>query len=470
MAPEAPVSEEERARLLRPYLRLAEYLSPEFVTLSIELLFLVRQYGINKATPDLDDPASFQKFFRHVHDGWKEAQSKIAHHLTRFLKNLDDFSQLEKNHRAARNKEGAKSARLEMQRINLQITVLRRILDVIAWTIFRGEQSTLRRLFIQGGQHNFSVKNIADAMPVADELNKQPHIMAVCTDMLSYIHLGDLIVKDASNNSVQFIELKSGQKNITLSKYAEFAAASECEAFDAYVRTDLNEMDSAHYDRAKRQAKRAKAITSTIQTNQGIDPNTGDSVRINTIDEPPQQWTDQIFACYEQLSDTKKWAIGDIDGCVYWGVYSDQQLAFSFSLWMMTMECQSPIYNLMDSHRMPSSRPLGATELPTELINKIFRGEVLIIICVDILKMIELANSIKPGFLSLASKRDSAEARKKYSPLEYEGRAVQTNSSEGKGWLGIGTIERIVFDQQAPGQLLAQYIKHDLANSLATAT
>lgn len=460
--PEKPISDEERSAFLRPYLRLAKYLPEDFIDLCEKLLFLVREYGIAKLKPDLDNPKERLKFLQYVHDGWKDAQTQIATHLVELLNEQAKIATLAKAYRKTGDRKGQASVRSDLHRVKLQIAVLRRTLDVVLWTIFKDEQSTLRRLFIKDGQNNFSIKNIDDAMPFANEINKNPNLIAVSTDILSLVHLGDFIVKDVTDNSIKFIELKSGEKNIKISKAAEFSAKSGCEEFDRGVRAGLNKVDVEHFDRAKRQAERGIAITDTIKNEEGVDQNTGDIIKIHTLGEPLELWTEKIVKCYEELNEKKKWAIDTIEGCIHIGVYSAQEAAMAFGLWMMSMECKSTIYNLLDSYSIPSARPFGATDFPIDLLNKIFRGEVLVVICVNVLELMALGNSLSPGFLTFASKRDSAEARKTYAPLEYQGRCVQINSAEGKGILGMGSIERMVFDQHCPAQLLRQYIRTPL--------
>jgi hypothetical protein len=333
------------------------------------------------------------------------------------------------------------------------------MLDVILWTIFACEQSTLRRFYVAGGENNLSVVNIEEAMQAAEELNIESGTMAVCTDMLSQVHIGDLLVQSTEPYKTYFVELKSGKKNVAFSKAAQFAVESQCEHFERMFKADLSVVDRDHFQRAKNQFTRAKIVSDTIQNEKGVDPNTGAEVNISLLNEAPVYWSSAIVECYEALNPQKKWAIRTIEGCVHIGVYSDQRSAFAFGFWMQSIKCESPVYNLMDSFIIPSSRPLGAMDLPSELARKILTGEVLIILCLDLLKLMEIANSIKEGYLTLASKRDSAEARKNnYSSLEYKGRLIQTNSSEGPGYLGMGMVERILFDQHSPVQLLKHHI------------
>jgi len=108
----------------------------------------------------------------HTHDGWKLAQKRIAALLTDALTRREEARAIAKRCRRLRNRPGDQAARRDESRIDLEIRVLRRTLDVVLWTIVVGDHSTLRRLFVIGGKHNLSIKNIADAMPTADQINE----------------------------------------------------------------------------------------------------------------------------------------------------------------------------------------------------------------------------------------------------------------------------------------------------------
>jgi len=446
-------------KFMRPYLRLSKYFSEEFVELSIELLFLVRDYGVSKTNDVIKSPENTVTFLYAIHDGWKIAQKKIANALIDALRSLEELKRQRKENRGRWKSEQYSENDRAIYVANLQINVLRRMLDIILWTIFACEQSTLRRFYISGGENNLSIANINEAMQVADDINVDEGTIAICTDMLSQVHVGDLLVRSFSPSKTYFVELKSGEKNVAFSQAAKFAVDSQCEHFEKIFTSNLNSADRKHFERAKRQFSRANTISQTVQNEKGLDPNTGAQVYILPLNEPPRYWTSVIVDCYEQLTPEKRWAIHTVEGCVHVGVYSDQPSAIAFGLWMQTIKCECPIYNLMDSFNIPSCRPLGAMNIPSELVRKIFSGEVLVILCLDLVRLMEITNSMKEGYLTLASKRDSAEARKNhYSSVEYKGQIIQTNSREGAGYLGMGMVERILFDQHSPVQLMHHHI------------
>lgn len=451
----------------RPFAAPGKYLSEAFLRAAVELHHLVSEYGIENTPVEPRTREEFAAFYARVHDGWKEAQRRIATLLTERLVQQADAAAQWKESRRLKDNAGQGAGRLKMQQIGLEIVVLRRMLDVILWTIFAGEHSTLRRLFVRGGQHNLSAKNIADAMPAAEHFNEDPQVIALCTDMLSAVHVGDLLIANSARREIQFAELKSGDRNAEIAAVAEFAVRSDCAYFEHVATAEFNETDKKHYERIKRQSQRNETIVETIRNEGGSDPNTGAQVFIHPTDEPTEFWTDVITECYEELTEQKQWAIRVVDDCVYVGVYSSTKMAFvGFQAWMAKNKCESRIFNLTDSFFDPGRRPLGATLLPFHLREKILRGEILVIMCLDIAAMIEFANRMKPGFMQLATKKETAKMQQKHPMGDFtlKGLLVKTcDDSSQAAFLGDGFRDRILFDQHRPAQLIAQHIRSSAA-------
>ena len=174
---------------------------------------------------------------------------------------------------------------------------------------------------------------------------------------------------------------------------------------------------------------------------------------------PSEYWTDRIQACYESLTNEKKWAIDVIEDCVYIGVYTDQGMAFAgFNAWMDVNDCKSPIFNLMDSFGDPGVRPLGAMDLSQELRQKLLRGDVLVVMCLDVREFIKLGNEIYPGSIRLASKAETAKMKKdepRIGNLTLDNRLIQMTLDGVTTYFGAGMRDRILFDQHSPSQLLA---------------
>jgi len=455
--PDEPSKEPDPKRW-RPFLRLGKYLSDDFLAEAERWQTLVSGYGISKVPTQPQTKDEWLAFFAHCHDGWKQAQKEIAAFLTSALSRLAKAQEFEKQQHRLKDRNGSKQARAQVKQISLEMSVARRMLDVILWTIFAADHSTLRRLIVNGGQHSLSQKNIEVAMAAADYFNENPQVMALSTDMLSLVHVGDLIVTDREKNITQFIELKAGDKNLEISAAAEFAVRSGCDLFESMATAEYDEHDRRHYERVKKQAKRNDTIISTIRNEGGTDPNTGATVIINSTPEPPQYWSDRITQCYEQLDAQKHWAIDVIDKCIYLGVYSDQRMAFvGFQMWMDREKCSSPIFNLTDSFFDLGVRPLGATLLPETLRLKVFRGDILVIMCLDIEKFIALGNRLQPESMRLATRAETAKMRvHRMGNLTMNGRYICTVLDGEVSFMGAGTRDRILFDQHSPAHLLKQ--------------
>jgi hypothetical protein len=450
-------TEQPDPKLWRPFLRLAMYLPDDFLKLAEQWLFLVGAYGMSKTPTRPATKDEFLAFAAHCHDGWKQAQTQIADFLTEALSRRTRAQGNERQQRQLKNKQGQKLALAEVKQIGLEITFARRMLDVILWTIFAGDHSTLRRLIVRGGEHNFSAENIAVGMREADYFNRDPQVVALCTDMLSLVHVGDLVVANRRDGSIEFFELKAGEKNAEIAAVAEFAVRTDCKLFEAAATAEYNETDRRHYERVKKQTKRNEAIISTIQNEGGTDPNTGNRVVIRATPDAAEYWTDHIQQCYESLTDEKKWAIKVIDECVYLGVYSDQAIAFcGFMSWMKYEGCESQIFNLMDSFHDLGVRPLGALQLEPDLRVKILRGQILVIMCLDIRKFIDLGNSMRPGYMRLSTRAEAAKMRPhRLGNFVLNGRYIVATCNEEVMFMGAGTRDRILFDQHLPSQLLA---------------
>lgn len=452
---------EENKPDFSPFVRIGEYLSTEFLDKVEHLLFLVGSYGISKVSEPLASKASFTEFSMQVHEGWKQAQRQMVPMLLDAIGRRDAAEQEVKRQHALKNTDAKKVANKDLGAAKIEIAFLRRTLDVALWTIAGGDHSLLRRLFVAGGRSNFSAENIQSAMLVAEKINENKNAVALCTDILSDVHVGDLLVSDVLSGKTTFVELKEGEKNIEITKAVKFALESGCEYFEHQTLERYDKTDHKQYERVKKQAVRNQTIIDTIRNEAGTDPNTGAIVNIQRVEDAPRLWSQQIIDCCGRLNSEQPWALSTIDECVHMAAYSRQDMAFvGFCGWMDRIKCDSPIYNLMDSFRIPSARPLGATHLPRDLQVKILRGEILVIICLDLDRLIEVANKKRPGLMRLASKRETMEARKfKLALLEHRGRVLQLKMDDVVENLGGGFRDRVVFDQHSPSQLIDQHIE-----------
>ncbi|MDH0866437.1 hypothetical protein [Mitsuaria sp. GD03876] len=456
-----PDLDDETAGLLRPYLRLAKALGEEYMQKAERWHFLVSDHGFASVPGPPTTREEFEVFYAKCHDGWKLAQREIADFLIESLPQLTAAKAEEKRLHAAKDVTGRKLAKENRRRIEAEIAVARRMLDAALWTMVSCEHSTLRRLLVADGRHSLTVANIQEAMRAAEEFNKEPMTIALCCDMLSLVHIGDLVLFDARTGTLSFVELKAGDKNVALAKAADFAVKSQCAAFESFATGSLSPKDLKHFARAKRQAERNNAAISIIKNEGGDDPFTGGRVQIQRV-APPKTWGDRIAACAASLTAERQWAIDVVEDCVYIGVYTDPKMAFAgFQSWMKIQACTAPVVNFLDSFRQPAVRPLGAANMTYELRLKALRGDILVILCLDIHRLIERGNKLLPGFMRLGSRSEGAKAQSpRIQDFTLDGCPVICNVGGQEVILGAGTRDRILFDFHSPTQLLQNYLDY----------
>lgn len=440
---------DEMYQKFRPFINLWERRSSEFHELIKTLMVLIR-HGDNDESRHMG--AEPLENFKRVLSGWKKAQKIIADELVIRLSRVEELEKEKKLAHSNKDYEIKKKCIRDIKGIKSEITILRRCIDSIVWTILRNEHSSIRRLPINGNPDNLSEFNIHDSMTVANEINTDPMAMAVITDMTTFVHAGDLIAL-IPHQGIALIEIKSGQKNIDFSKAAKFSVLNECPHFDDIYTKDFDKKDMKHYQRTKRQFKRAQNIIQAINTGIGFDNFHQSSVRIQDRNFQPDFYTDKIIDLWYKIYNGKSWAITEINECLFLGAYSDSYMGFcGFNGWMDVSNISGTVFNILDSFSDALARPFFSLNLPDKLILDIINGKFIVVLCLDHKRFAERANKKYPGL---------------YSILDFPPTIIDTNKMLSVGGKGIassvdGTVSfiangyetRIIFDQHYPDSLI----------------
>lgn len=235
----SPSQREVRKRMQR-FSVLGYLLSDDTKDIMDELLVLIREHGIRRHTPPFDSREEWLQFFRSVHDGWKEAQNIIVVKVLENLTLKDKAHRKAQNYRRLKNRKQQEIYEFEAYCLGVEIKVFRRMLDAIAWSMLSNEHSTIRRLFVKGWPDNLSKKTIEETMPTVDLYNQAPYNMAICSDLTSFIHVSDILLKNIDTGKTFLIELKYGDKNMALSKAAALAAESKCDKYEKNIKSTLS--------------------------------------------------------------------------------------------------------------------------------------------------------------------------------------------------------------------------------------
>lgn len=446
----------------RPFINIWEHLPSEFNELIKTLMVLIRQgENVGAQQRELDSIENF----KHLLSGWKRAQRIIADELIIRLSQIKEL-ELEKNcAHSKKDYETKKKCIRNIERTRLEIRILRRCIDSIVWAIFRNEHSSIRRLPINRNTDNLTIFNIHDSMVVADEINADPMAIAVITDITTFVHTGDLLAL-IPQQGITLIEIKSGKKNIEFSKAAMFSVQSKCLHFDEIYRKDLDKNDLKHYDRAKRQLKRAQNVIDVIETGKGFDNFFQSQVTIHDRDFCPDFYTDKIIELWYEIYNGKTWAITDINDCLFLGAYINSNMGFcGFNGWMEVSRISGRVFNILDSFSDALSRPFFSLNLPDKLLLDIINGNLIVVLCFDHRRFVERANKKYPGIYELLD--FPSPKINPMSMLSINGKGVVSSVDGQSVFIGNGYETRIIFDQQYPDSLIKwSYHMSDLKKNI----
>lgn len=455
-------NEEDIQRKYRPFINLWERYSAEFNELIKNLMVLIRHGDNADSQHTTTEP--LEKFKR-VLSGWKQAQKIIAGELIIRLSRIEELVKKKKSAHSNKDYEAKQKCIRDITRIKSEITILRRCIDSIVWMILYNEHSSIRRLPINGNPDNLSVFNIHDSMTVADKINADPMAIAVITDMTTFVHTGDLLAL-IPQQGIALIEIKSGKKNIEFTEAAKFSVLSECPHFDEVYTKEFNKTDLKHYQRTKRQFKRAQNVIEAIDTGLGFDNLLQSPVRIWDKNFQPNFYTDKIIDLWYEVYNGKLWAINDINECLFLGAYSNSDMGFlGFNSWITGCKISGTVFNILDSFSDPLSRPFFNLNLPDKLLLDIISGDLIVVLCLDHKRFVERANKKYPGLYNIldfpSTMADTIDM------LSVDGKGIASNIDGTDSFIGSGYETRIVFDQHYPDNLIDwSYKMSDLKKEL----
>ncbi|MCX2195219.1 hypothetical protein LD112_25630 [Pantoea agglomerans] len=203
----------EMDRKFRPFLKFWTLFSPEFITQMQKITLLIR--GEETELARLGQEGDMTAGYEACVSRWKTAHKHIALSVVVRLVEINELEVKKKEHHLNRQKTQKDECIASIELKKLEIRVLRRTADALIWGMLGNEASSVRRLPIKADLDNLSKENIIDSLIAADDLNSDPHRLAVVSDMSTFVHVGDLVTF-SPQDGFQLVEVKSGIKNIEL--------------------------------------------------------------------------------------------------------------------------------------------------------------------------------------------------------------------------------------------------------------
>ncbi|WP_313678736.1 hypothetical protein [Pantoea vagans] len=452
----------EMDRKFRPFLKFWTLFSPEFISHMQKITLLIR--GDETELARLDQEGDMTAGYEACVSRWKIAHKHIALSVVVRLDEIKELEVKKKEHHRNRQKTQKDECIASIELKKLEIRVLRRTADALIWGMLGNEASSVRRLPIKADLDNLSKENIIDSLIAADDLNKDPHRLAVVSDMSTFVHVGDLVMVSLQDG-FQLVEVKSGTKNNELYQAAEFGYTSGCPHFEENFLKDKPINDIQQFNRIKNQMIRAGNALEAIHTGEGYDNLMQSSVIIEDRDYQPVFFSEDIIKLAEEIKGGKKWAIRVIDECLYVGVYPETQMGFvGFNSWVSHSGLNGRISNINDSFFDTLSRPFLSLNLPTDMLVDIMAGKLLIVMCFDHKKFFERANARYAGLFTLEEYPENTEKHAHSQNTLHIGLKGIASLVEGNvSFVGNGFETRILFDLQRPDNLIDwSYQRSDL--------
>lgn len=437
---------------MRPFLPIRKFFDKDFISLVTELIYLIRSYGIEKVGIN-NSKKDINLFIPAVHEGWKKAQILISQNIINDINEVKELDIQKKEHHRQKNKEAKQECIKRIDILKAQIMILRRFIDSIVWTMLDDEHSTIRRLPLEDNLDNLSIKNLIEAIDVLEEINSDPFTIGISSDLTTFIHTGDLLIRNYFDGKLSIVELKSGWKNIEFCKAASFSLDSECPIFDEQYTKELSSVDLKHYQRTKKQIKHMRDVTTVINTGNGYDYLNKQTVKIKDNNYIPTFFSEKIMDSWRRISLGKLWDIHVIDECLFIGAYKNIEMGFvGFNSWMKTSNFNGTVFNINDSFKYKLTKPLLNLNLSDQVVKDILLGEFIVVLCLDNERFYNEANKIYSGLLKRKKITDNKLNLIDLVTINQE--AIYSENDGHEVYLGTGFLSRIIFDLQNPRNII----------------
>lgn len=169
-------------------------------------------------------PDIYREFVSRCHSGYNVAQQLIAQQILELWETKEKAKAKLLQARAEKDEERVGQLKNIVDVVDNRILVLRRVVDSIAFTLFRGEVWVTRRFVLHAGVRQINIDAIkANYKSVFQKNNSNRLAFSVITDLTTFVHVGDLLEIDFSSGGPvwRVVELKTGAINEKLQKISE---------------------------------------------------------------------------------------------------------------------------------------------------------------------------------------------------------------------------------------------------------
>lgn len=397
-------------------------------------------------------------FIIKVHEGFKEAQNLLIIEIQYYQSILREEKIKLKNWRKQKDKSKEKESKQTIEIAKQRLHTFSHIADGIAWQIIGGQLHIARRFHIEEDSMKFlDSSNVKHAISVINDINKDPLVFALISDLTSFVQIGDVLVKH--KRGVNIIELKEGKVNDKISDFIKQLEKEKIPITEKILQESFDDKTFKQAKRMQRQKERAIKASEIMNHDKGIDPVSGQNMTVSTPNIPTEGY-DQEFNKLRQTLNTKIWAYTVLEGCLHIGMYRDEGIKMAGFAIEQTLKQETENYIIIDWLSITSnlSQPIFAKPFEPNFIVDILTGKIKIIIGLNLDIMIELFN-----YLGLQtewmSKKETAKAkqiapRKGMFVLNNRGISMKGNNENEESWILYGgIISKIIYDNIYPSNI-----------------
>ncbi len=431
----------------------------EFNKILTQIHYYVMQYGIDKFKPSLTNSIEGAKFMMVVHEGWKIAQDLIIKELLCIQDEISLVTEKIKEHNKNKRKEQSITLKKVIEILELRSLKLKKAIDAIVWQVFQFEDHLLKRLYLEKTISNINRKTLIQTLTFIDSENQKNGVLAICCDLSTFIHVGDVIHIDLINEKLTLIELKEGEKNHELTEILD-------SSYGIDHLLNLSENDKKQLERMSKQRWRMSQFELIAKGEQATCIKTNKPIYVPEERRIIDTYESEIVDMYKTLMNGKSWAINTIDNCLHIGLYKNPQMAMVFKAWMADMKVDSAIIDYSNVFRIPLACPPFSQSIPSDLILKLSTGEIKLMYCLDIPLWIDAINNLdgNEGKFTLETLKKSRKMQLEASNelLECNGQIIKYQNKDAITYVGSGILLKILFRYYRPISVLKEFLTQSI--------
>jgi len=398
-----------------------------------------------------------KKFIIKVHEGFKKSQDLLVQEILENQEILRQKKEALKESRRNREADKAEKLSIEIDVLKQRISTFSHIADGIAWQLISGEIHIARRFHIGEDSSKFlDSSNIEHAKRVVDEINKSPLDFALISDLTSFVQIGDVLIRH--NHLIGIMELKEGKVNDQIKDFFDDLKKNNTAITDDLINNKFDKKTAKQARRMQRQILRAERATEVMNSDTGIDPVSGTSIKVSTPTIQPEGYQEEFMKLNKTL-ETKIWAYTVIENCLHIGMYRDEGVAMAGFAIENILKKDTENFIVVDWLSITNnlSQPIFAKPFPPDFIVDVLTGKIKIILGINLDNLIEFFNilGIKTRWLTRkeTAKAKQKEVRKGMVVVNNRAISMDLPNLGGEAIMSGGIISKILYDNILPSNI-----------------